>query len=79
MSSWIGLLGLYLIQQVVLFCALCSGLFKRRSLPLQPASTKQASLSPPKCVAVVLVDPVKPDQDAQKLALILSWQVMTLV
>ena len=72
MSSWVGALGLYLIQQLVLFCAVIQALSKNWLSPLQTAS-QPASPPPPRCVAVVLVDPVDTHKDLKHLALVLSW------
>lgn len=75
MSTWIGLIGLYLIHQIVAVFAVVQAICNRWSSPLQSASSAHNTPPRPKCIAIVLIDPVTTKQEAKQLALVLNWQV----
>lgn len=75
MSTWIGLIGLYLIHQIVAVFTAVQAICNRWSSPLQSASSAHSSPPPPKFIAIVLTDPVTTKQEAKQLALVLNWQV----
>lgn len=73
MRSWIGLLGLFLLQQLVHVFVVILRLRKRLSLPLQ--SHPSSKVTQPSCIAVVLAEPVNIRKEAKSLALVFDWQV----
>lgn len=78
MSTWIGLIGLYFIHEIVAVFTVAQAICNRWSSPLQSASSTHITPPPPKCIAIVLIDPVITKQEAKQLALVLNWQVKML-
>ena len=79
MSTWIGLLGLYLTHQIAAVFTVWQAVRNRWSPAVQLASSAHRTPPPPKCIAIVLTDVVTTEKDTKQLALVLNWQVELLV